>query len=137
MSTTDTLDTATGDETITGASLQGSIDRLLAMSRSLGADIDAAPDVETVQAVGRAQADLQAQAMEMVTAQIRLMAGEARITAAHIEAATQAAQDTLAAMADWKKKVAMVGKLVDFFVAVETGNGGKIVQAAIDLKKAF
>ena len=137
MSTTDTLDTAIGDETITGASLQGSIDRLLAMARSLNADIDAAPDVETVQAVGRAQADLNAQAMEMVTAQIRLMAGQARITAAHIEAATRAAQDTLATMADWKRKVALVGKLVDFFVAVETGNGGKIVQAAIDLKKAF
>lgn len=137
MSTTDTLDVATGGETITGASLQASIDRMLTMSSSLNADIAAAPDFESVQAIGRAQADLNAQAMEMVTAQISLKAGEAKITADHVNAATQAVQDAIAKMADWRKKVAAVGKLVDFFVAVGTGKGGKIVQAAIDLKKAF
>lgn len=137
MSTTDLLAVATGDETLTGASLQDSIDRLLAMARSLNADIANAPDFESVQAIGRAQADLNGQAMELVTAQIRQMAGQALVTAAHISAATQAAQDAIATMADWQKKVATVGKLVDFCVAVGTGSGTKIVQAALDLKKAF
>lgn len=137
MSTTDILAVATGDERISGASLQDSIDRMLAMARSLSADIEAAPDVETVQAIGRAQADLNAQAMEMVTAQIRLVAGQALVTADHINAATRAAQDTIAAMTGWKKKIATVGKLVDFFVVVGTGNGAKIVQAAFDLRDAF
>ena len=137
MSTTETLAVATGDETITGVSLQDSIERMLATAKSLSAEIAAAPDVESVQAIGRAQADLNAQAMEMVTAQIRLMAGEALVTAAHVNAATKAAQDAIATMIDWKKKVATVGKLVDFFVAVGTGNGAKIVRAAFDLRDAF
>lgn len=137
MSPTNTLAIATGDETITGAALQTSIDTLLALAKSLGADIAAAPDIESVQAIGRAQADLNAEAMELVTAQIKLAAGQAKVTADHIDAATLAAQAAVAQMADWKKKVATVGVLVDFLVAVQTGNGEKIVEAAVKLKNAF
>ena len=137
MSTTDTLTIATGGETITGAGLQASIDTLLALAKSLSGDIAAAPDIETVQAIGRAQADLNAEAMELVTAQIRLAAGQAKVTADHINAATKAAQAAVALMTDWKKKVATIGMLVDFLVVVQTGNGAKIVQAAVKLKNAF
>ena len=137
MSTTGTLAIATGDETITGAGLQASIDALLALAKSLNADIAAAPDIESVQAIGHAQADLNAEAMELVTAQIQLAAGQAKVTADHINAASLAAQAAVASMADWKKKVAAVGALVDFLVVVQTGNGLKIVQAAVKLKNAF
>ncbi len=137
MSTTDILDIATGNETIAGANLQASIDTLLAMAKSLGNEIANAPDVEAVQAIGRAQAGLTGAAMELVTAQIKLMAGEARVTADHVNAAAKAAQDAVATMTDWKKKVAVAGKLADFFGAVLTGNGAKIVETAFKLKDAL
>jgi hypothetical protein len=137
MSTTDTLDIATGSETIDGANLQISIDALLAMAKGLTADIQDAPDVEAVQAIGRAQADLTSQAMALVTAQITLMAGEVKITADHINAAAQAAQAAVAKITDWKKKVATIGKIVDFVGVLLTGDGGKMLQAAVQLKDVF
>ena len=133
----DPLDIATGNEVIDGASLQVSIDALLAMARGLYADIAAAPDVESVQALGRAQVDLTNQAMALVTAQIRLMAGEVRINAEHINAAAVAAQAAVAEIADWKKKVATIGKIVDFAAVLLTGSGTKILAAAVQLKDLF
>ncbi len=134
MSTSEPLDLATGDETIEGSSLQRSIDALLAIAKGLGADMAAAPDFESVQAIGRAQAELNDQAMALVTAQIKLAAGEVKVTAAHINAAAAYAQDTLDAIADWKVKIAKIGKLVEFFGVVMTGNGLKILESAVKLK---
>ena len=134
MSTTDSLDVATGDEILAGISLQPSIDALLATAKAMDADIATATDVESVQAIGVAQADLNGQAMVLVTAQIRLMAGAAKVTADHINTAAAFAQDAIATIDDWRKKVAAVTALVDFFAAVVTGNGVKIVECAVKLK---
>jgi len=128
------LDVATGSETLSGADLQASIDALKATAKGLDADIAKATDVDAVQAIGKAQADLNEQALDLVDAQIDLLAGQASVSAAHINAAAQAAQAAIATMADWRKKITAAGKLVDFFAAVTTGNGAQIVAAAYALK---
>ena len=137
MTTSEPLDVATGGETIEGSNLQQSIDALLAIAKGLGDDIAAAPDFEAVQAIGRAQAELNDQAMALVTAQIKLMAGEVKVTAAHINAAAAYAQNALDEIADWKVKIAKIGKLVEFFGVVLTGNGLKILESAVKLKSAL
>lgn len=137
MSTADELALAKGGETIRGTNLQPAIDALLATAKSLDADIAAAPDVESVQAIGLAQADLNNQAMSLVTAQITLLAGQVKINADQINAAAEYVQKAVAEMADWKKKVAAIGKVVDFCAALGTGNGGKILQSALQLKDAL
>ena len=134
MDTDMPLAIADGSEAIDGASLQPSIDALQATASGLDHDIAMAPDVEAVQDIGKAQADLADRALALTAAQIDLLAGQARVTADHINAATTAAQDAIAEMADWKKKIAAAGKLVDFVAAVLTGDGGKMVEAAYQLK---
>ena len=137
MSTSEPLDVASGEEVIDGSSLQQSIDALLALAKGLGADMAAAPDFESVQAIGRAQAELNDQAMALVTAQIRLEAGEVKVNAAHINAAAAYAKAALDEIADWKVKIAKAAKLVEFFGVVLTGNGLKILESAVKLKGAL
>ncbi len=134
MNTNEALAVATGKEQIDGASLQPSIDALQATARGLDHDIATAPDVAAVQAIGKTQADLNDRALALTDAQIDLLAGQALVTAAHINAATAVAKATIAEMTDWKKKVVAAGKLVDFIAAVLSGDGGKMVDAAYQLK---
>lgn len=133
----DVLGVASGDETLYGADLQASIDALLAMSRSFDAQLKAATEVEDLQAIGAVQSDLNNQAMTLVTAQVKLMAGEAKVTAENINAATRYAQDAIDSMKDWRKKIAAAGKVIDFCGAVLSGNGAKMVEAAVKLKSVF
>jgi len=107
---------------------------LQATAKGLDADLATATDVDAVQAIGRTQAALDDRALALVGAQIELLAGQASVSAAHINAAAEAAQAAIATMADWKKKIVAAGKLVDFFAAVASGNGEKIVVAAYDLR---
>jgi hypothetical protein len=131
----DGLDIAAGSETIAGTDLQASITALEALAQSMDADIDAATDVDTLQAIGAAQQRLRDREEELVNAQIRLLAGQVKITADHINAASRFAKDTVATIADWKTKVEKVGYVVDFFSVVLTGDGAKILGAAVKLKK--
>ena len=133
----DVLGVATGDEILHGADLQASIDALLAMSRSYDAQLKTATEVEDLQAIGAAQSDLNNQAMTLVTAQVKLMAGGALVTADHINAATKYAEEAIDAMKDWRKKIAATGKVIDFCGAVLSGDGLKMVEAAVKLKGAF
>lgn len=137
MTTTSQLGTATGDERIAGSELQPSIDALLAMAAGLDAEIAAATDVEAIQSIGTAQSALNTQALALVTAQIELAAGGVLVTAEHINAAAAYAEAAVADIAEWRKKVASIGKVVDFFGAVLTGDGMKILDAAIKLKTAL
>lgn len=137
MTTTSELGTATGDERIAGSELQPSIDALLAMAAGLDAEIAAATDVEAIQSIGTAQSALNTQALALVTAQIELAAGGVLVTAEHINAAAAYAEAAVADIAEWRKKVASIGKVVDFFGAVLTGDGMKILDAAIKLKTAL
>lgn len=137
MTTTSELGTATGDERIAGSELQPSINALLAMAAGLDAEIAAATDVEAIQSIGTAQSALNTQALALVTAQIELAAGGVLVTAEHINAAAAYAEAAVADIAEWRKKVASIGKVVDFFGAVLTGDGMKILDAAIKLKTAL
>ena len=130
----DVLDIVAGDETLSGASLQASIDALLAMAKSFDADLRGATEVEDLQAIGAAQADLNNQAMTLVTAQVKLMVGEAKVTAEHIDAATKYAKDAIETMKDWRRKIAAAGKVIDFCGAVLSGSGTRMVETAVKLK---
>jgi hypothetical protein len=134
MDTSLSLAVATGAEKLDGASLQPSIDALQATAKNLDADLATAPDVAAVQAIGKQQADLNDRALALVDAQIDLLAGQALVTAAHVNAAAVVAKAAIAEMTDWKKKVTAAGKLVDFFAAVLSGDGGKMIDAAYQLK---
>jgi hypothetical protein len=133
----DTLETATGDEMLDGASLQASIDALEAMAKSLDTDIATAVGIDALQAIGSAQVSLRNRAQELIDAQISLLAGQLKITAGHINAAAQYAKDTVAQLVEWKKKIDTAAKVVEFFGVVMTGDGAMIFEAAIKLKAAL
>ncbi len=137
MGETSQLDVAVLGDTIRGADLQASIDSLLVQSSALDALVMVATDVGEVQALGRVQQDLRSAASSLVNVQIALLAGEAKITAVHINGATQFAEKVIAKIADVRKKVQTIGKLIDFFAVVLTGSGTKILDAAISLKASL
>ena len=128
------MDIATGNDTLDGASLQESIDALEAMARALDADIATADDVDALQAIGAAQVALRDRALALIDAQIVLLAGQVAISAAQVNAAAAYAKDAVARMVAWKKRIAAIGEVVAFFGVVMTGDGGKILDAAIGLK---
>lgn len=103
----------------------------------LNADVAKAPDVETQQAIGRTQNALLAQAAKLNTKSIDLLTNEARITAAHIDAAVSKAKAVIEKIADIKNKLAKLGAVLDFFSAVLTGSGTAILASAHDLKDAL
>jgi hypothetical protein len=137
MSEAETLEVAVAGDHIRGEDLQGSIDRLLAIAAGLDAAKAASSDVEEIQAIGRAQQRLRSRAMSLVDRQIDLIAGQARVTADHIDAATRAADDAIAKIAAIRMRLQKIGKLLDFFAAVLTGNGQTIVDAAFELKDSL
>ena len=62
--------TKTTTETITGADLQASVDRLLSLAAALDDAVKSATDVDEVQALGRVQQSLRSAASDLVDAQI-------------------------------------------------------------------
>lgn len=137
MSNTSELDTAGTGDAIDGADLQASIDDLIALADGMNADMEQAADVDEVRDIGRAQQQLRSTAMGLVDRQIALLANEAKVTAAHIDAATRYARDVIAQVKQVRKKLALLGELIGFFSVVLSGNGAKMVSAAVALKKAL
>ncbi len=133
----DELGIATGTERLDGAGLQASIDALEAMASALDADIATAIGIDALQEIGATQVSLRNRAQQLIDAQIDLLAGGVAVTAEQINAAARYATATIAQMKDWKKKIDTVAKVVDFFGVVMTGDGAKILLAAIDLKAAL
>jgi hypothetical protein len=131
------LPTATAGVAITGAELQDSIDRLRQWAEDLDAVVASATEVQEAQAAARLQQDLLDQALALVGAQIDLIAGEAQVAAAHINAATQYAQGVIARIADWKRRIEKLGQVLDFLAVLSTGSGTKIVAAAVTLKQGL
>jgi hypothetical protein len=131
------MDIATGNETLDGASLQASIAALEAMARALDADYAAAVGVDALQAIGAAQVALREREQALIDSQIVLLAGQVTISAAQVNAAAAYAMNAVARMATWKKRIDAIGEVVGFFVVVMTGDGGKILDAAIGLKAAL
>lgn len=131
------MDLASGNETLDGASLQASIDALEAMARALDADIATAVGIDALQAIGAAQVALRDRALALVDAQITMLAGQVAVSAAQVNAAAAYAKDAVARMVTWKKRIDAIGDVVAFFGVVMTGNGAKILDAAIGLKAAL
>ena len=134
---TDTLDLrpAAVGEPMSGAQLQASIEQLDAWAGSLDAPLAELTDVAQAQSVARLQQDLRGCAMALLNVQIDLITGEARITAEHINAATRYAHDVIDRVAVLGKRLQKLGDVLDFFAAVVSGNGAKIVKAAVTLKR--
>lgn len=128
------LETANDGDVLLGADMQESIDELLAMADALNPFLETETDVEVARKIGRAQQGLRSLAMSLVGAQIDLLAGQAKITADHINAAVAFADGVISQIAAWRKRIEKIGKLLDFFAVVLTGNGAEIVQAAVNLK---
>lgn len=137
MAESTNLDMAAAGDCVRGIELQSSIDALRAMASAMDELIGKAPTVDDAQEIARCQQKLRTTSRELIIAQIDLMIGEARITAAHINAATAYANDVIAKIADWRKRIAQAGALVEFFGVVATGNGGQIVKAAVKLKSSL
>jgi hypothetical protein len=125
-----------GDK-LSGAELQASIDQLLAMADGLNPFLEVETEVEAAQAIGRAQQDLRSLAILLVTAQIDLLAGQVKITAVHINAAAEYANGVISQIAGWRRRLDKIGQVLEFFAAVLTGEGGRILKAAGKLKAAL
>lgn len=134
MVDTATLAVATQGDTLDGADLQTSIDALRQMAKGLMPSDTSALSVGELQAIAQRQAELLSAASKLVNAQIALLAGEAKVTAEHINGAIGFAQGVLRQIADIKDKLAKAGAIVDFIGAVLTGNGKVILAAANTLK---
>lgn len=118
-----------------GKDLQPSIDGLLAIARSLDPLLATETDVDAAREIGRTQAQLRATAGTLVDRQIDLIANEAAITAAKINAATAFAQEAIAKIEGWKKQAQKLARLVQFFGAVLSGDAKTILKEAVALKK--
>ncbi len=134
MPALDVLDCASEGDCLSGDALQGSIDRLLAIAEGLDAQKQATTDTDAVKALGRVQDALRSAAASLIASQIDLIAGEAKITADHIDAAVKYAEDVINSTKAWKQRVEKIGFLLDFLAVVSTGSGVKMVEAAIALK---
>lgn len=137
MAESTVLEVASAGAVVLGADLQKSIDWLREMADALNPLLETETSVDAAQGIGRAQQGLRSLALLLVGVQIDLLAGQAKITADHINAAVAYANGVTAQIAGWKQRVDKIGKLLDFFAIVMTGNGAKIVQAAGDLKAAL
>lgn len=131
------LQVAGAGDSVRGAELQPSIDALRAMASAMDDLISKAPTVDDAQAIARCQQQLRTTSRDLIIAQIDLLVGEAKITADHINGATAYANDVIAKIADWRKRIAQAGALVEFFGVVATGNGGQILKAAVKLKSSL
>ena len=129
------LDTARAGDALGPDDLQRAFDWFTALARSLDDSVSGAPDVPAAQAIGRTQEALRQQARSLVERQIDLIAGQARITAEHLDSAIAFADNVIRQIADIKDKLEKIGKVLDFFAVVLTGQGDKIVEAAVQLKK--
>lgn len=131
------MEVAGAGDSVRGAELQQSIDALRAMANAMDELISKAPTVDDAQEISRCQQQLRTTSRDLIIAQIDLLVGEAKITAAHINGATAYANDVIAKIADWRKRIAQAGALVEFFGVVATGNGGQILKAAVKLKSSL
>lgn len=134
---TEELTIAAAGDNITGEKLQASIDSLRQMADQMDALITDDLSVQEIQGIGRAQTQLRGLAASLLNRQIDLLAGQARVTAEHINAAVAYAHAVIAGVADRQARLAKVASVIDFFGAVVTGDGKAIVQAAVTLKGAL
>ena len=134
MATDQTLPDAQAGDNIKGADLQPAIDALKDRASKIGDDIALITNVQEAQEALRLQQDLLSQAGALVNQQIDLIAGEAKISADQINAATKFANDTIDKIKTWRKRLEVAKKVLGFFAAISTGSGTAILIAAQTLK---
>jgi DNA polymerase/3'-5' exonuclease PolX len=134
MATDQTLPDAQAGDNIKGADLQPAIDALKDRASKIGDDIALITNVQEAQEALRLQQDLLSQAGALVNQQIDLIAGEAKISADQINAATKFANDTIDKIKTWRKRLEVAKKVLGFFAAISTGSGTSILIAAQALK---
>lgn len=132
-----TLPIAQPGDTIQGADLQASIDALRERAQAIADDIPQIADVQEAQSALRLQTDLIMQANALVNRQIDLLAGEAKISAEQVNAATRYANDVIKKITRWRKRLQLAAKVLGFVGAVMTGNGKAILTSARDLKASL
>jgi hypothetical protein len=131
----DEMETAVNGDELKPGELIPTADDLRAMANDMEALKTDTMAIEDVQRVGRAQANLRNLAGQLVVAQIDLIAGEAKVTADHIQSAVEFANGVMRKVADFKKRLAQVTAVLAFVAVVLTGNGDAIVTAAFALKE--
>lgn len=131
------LEPAQPGDSLSGADIQRSIDTLRQMADDMETLKTPSVSVADLQAIGRSQADLLAMAGQLVDMQVDLLVGKARITGAHIDAATAFANGVIATVKDIRKRIQQITAVLAFFATVLTGDGQAIVTAAFTLKDAL
>lgn len=106
----------------------------LAQMDALNAALDQATEQAVIDQILARQNRLGEQANALTGLSVQLTAGEARVSAEHIQAAVDSAQRVMAKVASVKAKLAVVGAVIDFTAAVLSGQGKAIVAAAKGLK---
>jgi subtilisin len=128
------LNIAIAGDQIHGSDLQASIDELRHQATRLNNDILAEPDILNQQTLMQKQLALRSMAIRLAAAQIGLLAGEANVTAEHVNAAIAYAKGVVDQIAGWRERLQKLAAVLSFFEAVLTGDGRAIVQAALVLK---
>lgn len=126
---------AVAGDALTPEDLQAAHDWLMAQADALSPLYAAAPDLESAQAIGRQRSALRTMATKINARQIDLLVDEARVSAEHIRSAIDYAAAVVASIKDTRLRIRRLGQVLDFFAAVLSGSGSKIVKAAQTLKK--
>jgi len=122
---------------LTDEALALSVDWLRQRAKALDEDFHAARSVEAKQAVRRRQNDLMDQAGDFIERRIQLLTEKATISGEHIRSATAFVDDQIARIQRIKDRLKALGKVLDFFAVVATGDAKQIVLAAVKLRKAL
>lgn len=133
----ETLEVAQPGDRLSGDDIQRSIDSLRRMADDMEALKTANASIDDLQAIGQTQARLLSLAGQLVNMQVDLLAGKARITGEHIDAAVTFANGVIEKVADIQKRIRQVSAVLAFFATVLTGNGEAILGAAFTLKSAL
>lgn len=105
-----------------------------AQIEALNTALEQATEQAVIDAILARQNRLAEHANALTGLGVMLTAGEARVSAAHIQAAVDSAQRVIDKVAGIQARLATVGAVIDFTAAVLTGNGKTIVAAAKTLK---
>jgi hypothetical protein len=135
MPATEAADAEVVIDGLTDEALSQSIAWLRQQANALRSDFAAAVGLEAKQEVRRSQEALRDQADELVEKRIKLLAASASTTGARIKGATDAVDQVIARIDSVKAKLQLLGKALDFFAVVATGNVQSIFEAAVKLKE--
>ena len=120
---------------LTDEALSQSIKWLREQANALRKDFAVAGSLEEKQEIRRSQEALRDQADAFGEQRIRLLAASATTTGARIKGATDAVDQIIARIDTIKAKLRLLGKALDFFAVLATGNVQSIVEAAFQLEK--